>query len=214
MMIPALMGVSSPSPFGQVIGANDPTQDASARLSVREYTVSGQKVWASYQCAPCNDAIIRLKKRLNAFVGILHRSPVNVDGLIGDPTVALVQAIAAYALSHEVYLQGSLLRGFNTKQLLAERAHVASDLVRQTGELLGFDVDKVRNDQPTPPKPSSPTPSPTPTTPTVPEAPIDIMPYPTASTSIFASMPRWSWYAAGAILLGGLVTATVIVWRK
>ena len=69
MMIPSLLGAPSPAPWGHVIGAADPTQDFGAILSVKEYTVSGQKVWGSYQCPPCNDAIIKLKKRLNAFAG-------------------------------------------------------------------------------------------------------------------------------------------------
>lgn len=215
MMIPALLGAPSSSPFGQVVGAVDPTTDASARLSVKEYIVSGQKVWASYQCAPCNEAIIRLKKRLNAFVGVLHRNPLYVDGLIGDPAVALTQAVAAYALANQIFLQGSLLKGFTTKQLLAERAHVASDLVRQIGELLGFDVDKVSQSNPPPPRTPSTT-KPEPYQPPGPEAPTPITPYPTApaSSSIFASMPAWAWYVAGGVAFAGLVTATVVVWRK
>lgn len=211
MMIPALMGAPSPSPFGQVIGAVDPTQDPNTKLSVKAYSVSGQTVWGSYQCAPCNDAIVKLKKRLNAFAGVLHRNTLTVDGLIGDPTVAMAQAVATYALTHEIYLQGSLLKGFTSKQLLAERAHVASDLVRQIGELLGFDPDHVVVTNPPKPTtsttPSSPTPSPT-----LPPSPIEPYPFPTASTSIF-STAKWPWYAAGGILLAGLVTATVIVWR-
>lgn len=219
MMIPALLGAPPTSAFGHVIGAVDPTQDMSAKLSVREYIVSGQKVWGSYQCAPCNDAIIRLKKRLNAFVGVLHRNALTTAGtdagLIGDPTVDLARAVATYA-SANYLVQGAVLSGVSTtKQMLAERAHYASELVRQIGESLGFDVDRAgTTNPPRTPTPPSPTPSSSPAPPAnVPVFDPSLAPL-APSPSFFSRFPRWSWYVAGGVLLAGLVTATVIVWKE
>lgn len=216
MIIPTLFsgsGAQAPMAPVALMGPADPTQDPNAMLSVKEYVLSnGVKVWASYQCPSCNEAIKSLQVRLNNFAALAKKPAVAVDGLIGDSTLALARAVADFALTKQVFIQGGMLKVVAaTAKMLAQKAHVAADLVQQIGNVLGIDTSQTVV-TPAPPKPSRPR---APAGGGLPEDVIlpDFSPAQHASPGIF-SKHHWSWYVAGGILLLGLSAATYFVWKK
>lgn len=187
----------------------DPTQDPNANLSVKEYTLqNGVRVWASYQCPPCNEAIKRLQAQLNRVAGKIGARTTSVDGLIGPGTVALAQGVANAALQRGIALQGGILRAAAVSaEKLARKAHVAADVAGQIADLIGAPT---KPPQPAPP-PAPPVVTPTPVPGQPPPLPPEL--YANASPGIFGkkSLP---WVIGGSILAIGLGVATYLVWKK
>lgn len=224
MNIPVLLGHTAPnSPFGYVptlMGAglagglgDVNTNDPSTRLSVKEYVkANGTRVWASYQSPASNEAIRSMQRRLNWYAGLVKKPAIMIDGQIGPETLTFARAVATFALTHGAQLQGALLNALTaSQQQLAEKAHVAADLLKQIVDVLGIDTSGTVV-TPAPPKPQPTIPS-YPTTPNPTSPPIVPDDFTYNASPAIGGKKHWAFYLAGGIVFVGLVGAAILIWK-
>jgi hypothetical protein len=182
-----------------------------AGAGVREYKKGTMTVWASYQCPPCNAAIMDMQAQLSrASRGLGKGGILTADGVVGDATLAVAKAVGAAALGRYEYVaEGAGISGAaGSKERLARNALAVAGWARAIADRLA--VPTVTITPSSSPVPSLPT-GPTAPAPAAPQLPPDMVLQPASSGFMTFLKAKWPWLVGGGILVaGGLVAASIV----
>ena len=178
---------------------------------VREYKQGTMTVWASYQCPPCNAAIMDMQAQLTrAARGLGINGTLTTDGVVGDGTQAVAKAVGSAAMGRYEYVSqaAGITGAAGSKERLARNAIAVATWARMIADRLGAPAVSI-----TPPSssvPSLPT-GPTAPAPAVPALPPDMVLQPASSGFMTFVKAKWPWLVGGGILVaGGLVAASIV----
>lgn len=177
-------------------------------LSVKEYVVSGVRVWASYQSPEADKVLRSIKANMNKL-----GAGVSTDGLIGPVAAERLVKIAdkykpasgfPYAGTPEAAAMDLLALAKGGSSVIAKRGIAVERLIKVLADKYGSSIATV------PATPSTPTTTPsTPSYPTT--APVEDL-FPSSGElpdTTIKPLPKWPYVIGGLAVAGGLA---FIVW--
>lgn len=165
-------------------------------------------VWASYECAACDNAIREMQTQLIRCANAVHvnEGVLQVDGKVGPATVATLRAVAQAGAQRGIPQAGPLA-AFATPEAVAKNADTIRDALRAIGDSLAATTPTSIPSLPSTPSVQVST---TPTM-TVTPPPTGLGPYASGQTQIKSWLTSKPVLIGGAILLVGGIAAAVIL---